>query len=670
MASKRSGKSRGSSKSEKTKLTENSKDGIDLTKEDEIKLDDKIELDDKAIDFDATSGELSTEKTLWEDEEDGESVSAVAGVDLIPTGISISASGDIGSIGVDLGLPGDVIGLGVNIQFDLTSGDIIGGGISGSYGGLSVGVDHIKKDGETCTIVTVTYMGIGANYQRCKKDDEDDEKDPPKPPPGGDDNGPLGPPPLVQIPGDQNRYCLAILGRSFKSRIKEKGTGNCSQKELKSWLTTVINRPLYIMEGNNPTVSLYSSETFINFTSAEKNYFKEGAAKFYYSPYGTNLVYTMDSTVLGTPERRSGTVREINQKLINMYTQSENNYYYTESECTVHLSISGVAWGLVSVYFPDTGEIITPPDPPPEIPKQPEPPIPPENDMSNCCNLEPVMSLLRKVSTAIGTDQLPANMPKSFLKNEGVRSIPSLAELQVYNLEIMDQLIGKFPIELEIKDTDPLTEGDQTKKITLNNLAESVAELFGLAVNSASDNAIQTSGSIKNLLEITLVRQAVLQNYYRLDAILDYLGAGLEEDEATFNSTISLPKDPNNISEDVAEFLQQSEIKFVIDKLSNPKDTLTAKLLPIQKAADIIKAKYWKGLGKAGGDYTDAIKKWLSTYDPKNDQNDTDWKDKIDKILEEYAKDQTGNIDKDRMPVIQNIKQVGTEPEAPPPGVK
>jgi hypothetical protein len=233
----------------------------------------------------------------------------------------------------------------------------------------------------------------------------------------------------------------------------------------------------------------------------------------------------------------------------------------------------------------------------------------------------------------------------------------------------MDQLIGKFPIELEIKDTDPLTEGDQPKKVVLNNLAETLAELFGLAINGASDNAIQTTSVIKNLLEITLVRQAVLQNFYKLDAVLDYLGAGIEEDETTFNSTISLPKDINNISEDPAVFLQESEIKFVIDKLADPKNTLTAKLLPIQKSADIIKAKYWKGFGKAG-DYTGAIKEWLKTYDPKNEQNDTDWKDKIDKMLEEYAKDASGAIDKDKMPEIKNIKQIGTEPEAPPPGVK
>lgn len=667
--SRRSGSSKGSRNSKKTKGSDRSKNKIELDKDPDLNLDkpDDIELDDK--ESGGNFGELSTELGLWEDEESGQSVSAVAGVDVVPLGVSISANGDIGSVGVDIGLPGDVIGVSANLQIDLETGDIIGGGGAIDYGGVSVGVDQIRKDGETCTTVTVTYMGIGASYQRCRKDDDDDEKDPKKdPPPNSEENDIPDPTPKPIPPGYTGWVCPLVSYTTVSIALTD--------SYWTSFLATIIDLK-YI--GVAPANLVYP-------IGDDKN------PPYYYGGNAYNGGGSTELTSYVLPETyKSGflyadpEILDV-KKEYDLVTIDSPNYqditgdqrqFKAGENCFKIVKRKWADWFGVKVkddpiYYHGTGIrcYYVKNYQPPEPPKDPDPPIPPEDDMSKCCDLEPVMSLLRKVSAAIGTDQLPANMPKSFLKNEGVRSISNLAELQVYHLEIMDQLIGKFPIELEIKDTDPLSPGDQTKKVVLQNLAESIAELFGLAINGASDNAIQTSAGIKNLLEITLVRQAVLQNYYRLDAILDYLGAGLEEDEATFNSTISLPKDPNNISEDVADFLQQSEIKFAYDKLANPKDTLTAKLLPIQKAADIIKAKYWKGFGKAGGDYTGAIKEWLKTYDPKNEQNETDWKDKIDKILEEYAKDQAGNIDKDRMPEIQNIKQIGSEPVPEPEAKK
>lgn len=673
---RKSGKSAGSRNSGKSPVSDRS-NKIDLDKEKsniDLRKNDDINLGDKESDSD-NFGEFSKEIELYNDDE-GTSISGVIGVDVVPLGLNISANGDIGTVGIDIGLPGNVIGIGGSLNINMETGEIVGGAGNIDYGGASVEIDVRKSDGETCTSLTITYFGVGVSYQRCKKDDEDDEKEPPKEPPN-DDDFPIPPlPPPPQIPGDPEGTAEAITSMSqfFLEKISYSYTDQTGEQV--SYLSTYYSQgtqtgslagdvTMATAIGKTISISKNSGEEPIKIETNEERiwllpwttkpipeYIKNDRG---FKDYGH---YQIKGVGGGQVVNHTGKVKDINSYLAEPRTN------YTEIIENYRTTIVREFRTLDYYRILETGET----GPPKKTPKEPEPPIPPEDDMTNCCDLEPVMSLLRKVSTAIGTDQLPAMMPKSFLKNEGFRKIPSLAELAVYHVEIMDQLIGKFPIELEIVDTDPLSPGDQTKKVVLNNIAETLAELFGLSVNSASDSAIQTTGTIKNLLEITLVRQAVLQNYYRLDAILDYLGAGLEEDTATFNSTISMPKDANNISEDPAEFLQQSEIKFAYDKLANPKDTLTAKLLPIQKAADIIKAKYWKGFGKAGGDYLGAIKSWLATYDPKNELNDTEWKDKIDKILQEYAKDATGNIDKDRMPVIQNVTQIGSEPTAPPPG--
>lgn len=147
-------------------------------------------------------------------------------------------------------------------------------------------------------------------------------------------------------------------------------------------------------------------------------------------------------------------------------------------------------------------------------------------DVESISILSYLQNMLAPQYYRAGYHELPGEVPETLLSigSDKDRIIKNALDLQQWQVEQFDALIGQFPIEIEIKDSDPLKAGDQTKKIEIANISEALAELVGLSFLQ-SQNSDLTINYLNRLgVETIATKNASLitQDYAKANA--SYLG--------------------------------------------------------------------------------------------------------------------------------------------------
>lgn len=146
------------------------------------------------------------------------------------------------------------------------------------------------------------------------------------------------------------------------------------------------------------------------------------------------------------------------------------------------------------------------------------------DDMSNATDRQLLQLLVKRVGN------LPANVPDLFTKQKPQTiKIESLAELALWQTQQLDALIGNYPIEIEIQDTDLVKKGNQSKKITLPNNAEAIAEMLGLIIAIKKESAAILVATMKALTEAGMTKQVSLKGLDVSLANAEYLGYKLDQ---------------------------------------------------------------------------------------------------------------------------------------------
>jgi len=147
-------------------------------------------------------------------------------------------------------------------------------------------------------------------------------------------------------------------------------------------------------------------------------------------------------------------------------------------------------------------------EPPPNYRNLPQPTG--GNPMS-CCNTAEIEEMLRVIMLRLGTAQYPATVPESLTDTEtATTQIENITDFLGWTVRQIDALTGQFPIEVEIKDADPSESGNQTRKVKLPNLAESIAEIYALSLRSGVNSDIHTSFLMRLAAEIISTKNAAL----------------------------------------------------------------------------------------------------------------------------------------------------------------
>ncbi|MFM7885248.1 MAG: hypothetical protein ACKPCM_00815 [Pseudanabaena sp.] len=239
------------------------------------------------------------------------------------------------------------------------------------------------------------------------------------------------------------------------------------------------------------------------------------------------------------------------------------------------------------------------------------------------------------VMTRLGAERYPIEVPESLLTGVGdkVQSVQSLTDYMYWLTHQLDALIGEFPIDIEVKDIDPLTSGDQPKRVQLPNLAETVAELYGLALKSTVNQEVDQAMLLRLATEVIAVKNgvAITQDYVKANTkFLGYRGNPAAR-ELTYNFDFS-SIDLNNKEQTITIDKILKTTKAYIQGWENEdKDTAQNFFQKLMFSAGIIKAVFFrnkaqvKEMGKQAQsmmqDELDNNKKWKEFLQGINSPN-------------------------------------------------
>jgi hypothetical protein len=287
--------------------------------------------------------------------------------------------------------------------------------------------------------------------------------------------------------------------------------------------------------------------------------------------------------------------------------------------------------------------------PPPTIPV----PAPPLNNPSRepcCMNCAEQDRLLRLIAKRLGTDDYPASVPKSLLtgRERGQQKIESLTQFIGWFVQQVDALVGEFPVELTIEDIDPTKPGKQSKKVAVPNIAEAIAELYGLSLKNTVDSDIHTNFLMRLAAEIIATKNGVIvtQDYARANAA--FLGYKANPKKRKVNYAF----DPEGL-ESLETILKEST-KYVQGWQEDDPETVVGFLQRIVFSAGIIKAAFLRNkdqLGNLKGDIDNLLKK------SEGDQDEL-WRQFLRAVENPDHRFNQGNVPK---PEIKDLSQTSNE---------
>ncbi len=212
-----------------------------------------------------------------------------------------------------------------------------------------------------------------------------------------------------------------------------------------------------------------------------------------------------------------------------------------------------------------------------------------------------VTAIVNTIAKRLGTNSYPIEVPESLLTGTGTGKVykaESNAEYLFWLTKQIDGLVGEFPIDIEIKDIDPITEGDQKKTIQLPNIAEAIAEIYGLTMKSSVNQEVELNMLLRLAAETIATKNAaiVTQDYARANAtFLGYKGNYKPRElQYTFDFA-NANLDPRSKEPIVLEKLLKTVKGYVQGWQIEDKETVVGFLQKLMFSAGIIKAVFFRG---------------------------------------------------------------------------
>ncbi len=268
---------------------------------------------------------------------------------------------------------------------------------------------------------------------------------------------------------------------------------------------------------------------------------------------------------------------------------------------------------------------------PPAAPPPMPPPTPPGGCCrSMCCNnseSKEQTELLRLIARRLGTQNYPVRTPRWLTAHgdEGTATHQSLTELHAWLARQIDALMGEFPIKVEIEDSDPTAEGQQKKSVTLPNLAESVAEIYGLVAKTSIDSDVHTSFLMRLAAEVMAAKTAALVAQDYASANASYLGYKGNE----VKRRVSFAFDPNR--QDSLETVLNESTQTIIGWANDDRENVADYLQKLMFSAGLVKSVFFR----KGSDLkriVDELRSFMPTARDEGEEDNSAWRQFINEL--------------------------------------
>jgi uncharacterized membrane protein YgcG len=285
--------------------------------------------------------------------------------------------------------------------------------------------------------------------------------------------------------------------------------------------------------------------------------------------------------------------------------------------------------------------------------------------MSCCDESAENNELLKRIAKAIGG--FPVQVPETFIdpeqgffqdlfakKTTDKRTIENLRDLSGWLAETIHDVLGGFHQVVEIQDADLTTDGNQTEKIVLPNIAETLTELIQITFQANRNTQALVSLGMRTLLEAGLARKEAIvgQSYAKANAeFLSYNGREVALDVPfSFKLPSKEQIDGNSDDlEDLAKLLKESTIKVKAWEFVDDDRTLQFYLTDLLQAAAIIKAINFQRLNPNGdmGDQIMNLYRFYKNFTEEDEENrpSNDGEERPSKFQQFLEKVERGFID-------------------------
>jgi len=222
-----------------------------------------------------------------------------------------------------------------------------------------------------------------------------------------------------------------------------------------------------------------------------------------------------------------------------------------------------------------------------------------KNDPSKTSDLTQSLEYFSKlIAGRLGTGRYPIEVPESLLTGVGdkTQDVESQTDYLYWLTHQIDALIGEFPIKIKIKDIDPLKEGDQEQEIVIPNIAEAIAEMYGITMKSGINQEVELNMLLRLAAEVIATKNgvAITQDYARANAdFLGYKGNKVSR-ELTYNFDLARPDLLSGETPIVIESLLKTVTGSVEGWKNDDKQTLMDYVKRLMFAAGIVKAAFFR----------------------------------------------------------------------------
>jgi hypothetical protein len=214
-----------------------------------------------------------------------------------------------------------------------------------------------------------------------------------------------------------------------------------------------------------------------------------------------------------------------------------------------------------------------------------------------------VTTIVNLIAKRLGTGAYPIEVPQSLLQGLGdkTQKMESNAEFLHWLTYQIDSLVGQFPVDIGVKDIDPLKEGEQKKTIQIPNIAEAIAEMYALTLKSSVNQEVALNMLLRLAAEIIATKNAsvVAQDYARANATFLGYKANYKPRELQYNFDFTgASLDPRSKEPIVLEKLLKTVTGYVQGWEIADKETVVGFLQKLMFSAGIIKAVFFRGKGQ------------------------------------------------------------------------
>lgn len=234
------------------------------------------------------------------------------------------------------------------------------------------------------------------------------------------------------------------------------------------------------------------------------------------------------------------------------------------------------------------------------------------NNILDAINISNAVSYYR-----MGLHEFPASLPESLIsKDDGFlgnliptenKDIHNLTRFLTWYIERFDEIMGQWEIPIEIKDSDPSKPGEQPLGIKLPNMAEAIAEMFTLCLQTNINSETMLNIATRTMAEVGADKQQNFVSFKLLQSLTDWVGFKQKDISLKMPLLFTLNKTRYD------EILKESEVNVGVVEFDD-KFGLEADLMRFREGVAILQATNKKKIDPKGDIKAQILKYLLDTY--------------------------------------------------------